>query len=153
MTFDWNPDSDDVASVKAWLADWQPCVQQVDFVPARRLFDETVAGFGTHMDVVLGQDALEQNQWRSVWPTIDDFAWDFDGMRIGVSPDRRMAFLITTWTSTGYHQDGSRFDRPGRTTVILSRSDIESEWLGIHTHFSLFPNTPQKSFGNRPPKS
>ena len=38
MKFDWNPAHDDVASVKAWLAAWQPCVQTVDFVPARRLF-------------------------------------------------------------------------------------------------------------------
>ncbi|MBL6600465.1 MAG: ketosteroid isomerase [Alphaproteobacteria bacterium] len=153
MNFDWNPNPEDKASIKAWLGVWQPCVQNVDFVPARRLFAENVASFGTHMDIVEGRDALEQNQWRSVWPTIDDFAWDFENMRIGVSPDRLMGMLITTWTSTGYHQDGSRFDRPGRSTVVMSRESLDADWLGIHTHFSLFPGTPGRSFGSREPKS
>jgi ketosteroid isomerase-like protein len=153
MKFDWNPAHDDVASVKAWLAAWQPCVQTVDFVPARRLFAENVLSFGTHMDIVEGRDALERNQWRSVWPTIDDFAWDFEDMRIGISPDRLMGTLITTWTSTGYHPDGARFDRPGRTTVLLSRDNLDAPWLGVHTHFSLYPGTPNRSHGSRPAKS
>ena len=153
MNFNWNPDPDDIASVKAWLEAWQPCVQNVDFVPARRLFAENVASFGTHMDIVEGRDALEQNQWRSVWPTIDDFVWDFEGIRIGVSPDRLMGFLITTWTSIGYHQDGSRFDRPGRTSVMVTREWLDAEWLGVHTHFSLYPGTPGRSYGSRSAKS
>jgi hypothetical protein len=105
------------------------------------------------MEIVEGRDALEQNQWRSVWPTIDDFVWDFEGIRIGVSPDRLMSFLITTWTSTGYHQDGSRFDRPGRTSVMVTRERLAVEWLGVHTHFSLYPGTPGRSYGSRPAKS
>ena len=153
MNFNWNPHPDDIASVKAWLDLWQPCVQNVDFAPARRLFAENVASFGTHMDIVEGRDALEKNQWRAVWPSIDDFAWDFDAMRIGVSPDRLSGFLVTTWTSTGYHEDGSRFDRPGRTTVILTRDGLQGDWLGVHTHFSLFPGTPGRSHGSRPAKS
>ncbi|MBM85317.1 MAG: ketosteroid isomerase [Rhodospirillaceae bacterium] len=153
MSVNWNPVAEDVTSVRAWLAAWEPCVQKVDFLPARALFDDTVASFGTQMDVVEGKRALERNQWRSVWPTIDDFKWDFDGMKIGVSPDRLMAFLITTWTSIGFKEDGSTYDRPGRTTVILSRGETKQDWLGIHTHFSLYPNTPQRSHGSRPAKS
>jgi hypothetical protein len=81
--------------------------------------------------------------------SIDDFAWDFDGMRVGVSPDRLMSFLITTGTSTGYHPDTSWFDRPGRTSVMLTRNDLNSDWLGVHTHFSLYPGTPARSHGSR----
>lgn len=153
MNFNWNPAPEDVATVKAWLAAWQPCVQNVDFVPARRLFADNIASFGTHMDVVEGREALERNQWRNVWPTIDDFAWDFDNMRIGLSPDRLLAFLITTWTSDGFHEDGAQFDRPGRSTAILSRAGLDAEWLGVHTHFSLHPGTPRRSHGQRPARS
>lgn len=153
MEFDWSPAEEDAASVRAWLAAWEPCVREVDFAPARALFAENVASFGTHMGVVEGLDALERGQWRAVWPTIDGFAWDFDTMRIGVSPDRLMAVLIAVWTSTGRREDGSRFDRPGRTTAILSRAATGAPWLCAHTHFSLYPGTPARSHGARPAKS
>ena len=149
MQFNWTPAPEDVGTVKAWLGTWQPCVRNVDFVPARALIADNVVSFGTHMDVVEGREALEQNQWRGVWPTIDDFAWDFENMRIGVSSDRLMAFLITTWTSSGFHEDGSHFDRPGRTTIILSRAGLAAPWRAVHTHLSLHPGTPQRSHGKR----
>ncbi len=101
------------------------------------------------MNVVKGLEALERDQWRNVWPKISDFAWDFEGMQVGVSPDRLLAFLITTWHSTGYHEDGTCFDRPGRTTVLLARDGVTTMWHGIHTHFSLHPGTPPRSYGPR----
>ena len=99
------------------------------------------------MDVVEGIDALEENQWRNVWPNIEEFEWDFDNIKIGVSADRLMAFLITTWTSKGFDEEANPFDRPGRTTVILSRTSSDALWLGVHTHFSLHPGTPYRTFG------
>lgn len=153
MSWNWNADPADTASVRAWLATWQGLVQTVDFVPARDLIDERVVGFGTKADVVEGRDNLETNQWRGVWPTIEEFGWDLDGMRVGVSPDRLMAFLITTFTSTGFNEDGSTFSRGGRTTVILSRDALDASWQGVHTHLSLNAGTPGKSHGNRPTRS
>ncbi len=149
MDFNWNPMAKDIISVKEWLAAWQPCVQKAEFQPARDLFAQNVVSFGTHIDVVEGLDALEENQWRNVWPTIEDFGWDFEQIRIGVSSDRLMSFLITTWTSTGFEKNNINFDRPGRTTVILARKRVDQPWFGIHTHFSLYPGTPQRSFGRR----
>ena len=147
MQFNWQPDATDISTVKAWLATWQPCVKELKFEKAQSLFVENTASFGTHMDVVEGIGALEENQWRNVWPNIEEFEWDFDNIKIGVSPDRLMAFLITTWNSKGFGKEGNSFDRPGRTTVILSRSQTDASWLGIHTHFSLHPGTPYRTFG------
>ena len=147
MQFNWQPDEIDLSTVKAWLADWQPCAQGLDFEKAQSLFVKNTASFGTHMDVVEGIDALEENQWRNVWPNIEEFEWDFDNIKIGVSADRLMAFLITTWTSKGFDEEANSFDRPGRTTVILSRTSNDAPWLGVHTHFSLHPGTPYRTFG------
>ena len=52
MQFNWQPDEIDLSTVKAWLADWQPCVQGLDFKKAQSLFVKNTASFGTHMDVV-----------------------------------------------------------------------------------------------------
>ena len=153
MNYDWNPPAEDVAALRAWLAAWDALVNSVDFVPARALFAPNIASFGTRADVVEGIASLENNQWRAVWPAIEDFAFDLDGMKVGVSPDRLMAFLIATWKSKGVAEDGSRFDRPGRATVVLARARTDAPWLGIHTHFSLNPGTPAKAHGRRPAKS
>ena len=72
MQFNWQPDEIDLLTVKAWLADWQPCVQGLDFKKAQSLFVKNTASFGTHMDVVEGIDALEENQWRNVWPNMEE---------------------------------------------------------------------------------
>ncbi|MDC3072116.1 hypothetical protein OA087_00730 [bacterium] len=53
-----------------------------------------------------------------------------------------------TWKSPGYHQDVITFERLGRTTVTLKKSNLNSKWKGIHTHFSLNRGVPQQSFGN-----
>ena len=52
---------------------------------------------------------------------------------------------VATWTSTGFHEDGTPFHRPGRATVILERRD--GQWLSVHTHFSLNPGTPPRTHG------
>jgi hypothetical protein len=65
------------------------------------------------------------------------------------SPDGQMAVAITPWGSTGYNQDGSAFDRPGRASIILMRGGAEG-WVGVHSHMSLERGVPQESFGNRP---
>ena len=48
---------------------------------------------------------------------------------------------------SGFDEEANSFDRPGRTTVILSRTSKDTPWLGVHTHFSLHPGTPYRTFG------
>jgi ketosteroid isomerase-like protein len=151
--YDWDADPADIATIKAWFDTWSPLVEAVDFVPARPLFEERIVSFGTKMDVVEGLGNLETNQWRGVWPTIRDFRFATETLRVGTSPDRLFAIGICTWTSTGVHEDGSTFDRPGRATVAFARASTDAEWKGVHTHISLAPGTPQKSHGSRSAKS
>jgi ketosteroid isomerase-like protein len=153
MQFTWNTPEADRAAIEAWFATWSGLVAEVDFAPAMDLFADNIASFGTHMDVVEGLDALAGNQWRSVWPTIEDFRWNLDTLKVGVSADRLFALGVLTFSSTGIAEDGSRFDRPGRSTVAFARCRVDADWKGVHTHISLNPGTPQRSFGARPARS
>lgn len=133
------------SNIKDWFAQWSAFVANVDFESARALFDESVVGFGTYKDLVHGLDNLETGQWRNIWPTIADFAFDLDSLEVIVSTDGSQASAVIFWDSTGFHEDGSRYDRPGRATVVLKQ--IDGEWRGVHTHFSLRPAEKKLSFG------
>ena len=86
-------------------------------------------------------------QWSQVWPTIEDFRFLTDQLIAQVSPDRLQAVVIVSWASPGIGADGSRFDRPGRATVVLVRDAVGSAWRGPHTHFSLGRAVPDRSYG------
>lgn len=139
-------------AIRNWFAVWGGQVAAVDFVSARELFHPDVIGFGTFMDVVRGLEHLETRQWRSIWPTIEGFQFLVDQLVSDVSDDGKHAYGVVPWTSTGFHADGTPYDRPGRATVLFTRPDPNASWLAIHTHISLAPGTPQKSHGNRPEK-
>lgn len=144
-------DHSDATAIRDWFMTWDSYVRARDYEGARTLFQPDVVGFGTHMRVVNGLDHLEQSQWRNVWGTIEDFRFIIDELRSGVSDDGLQAWAVVPWTSTGFHEDGASFDRPGRATVIFTRETPDAPWRAIHTHISLAPGTPQKSFGNRDP--
>ena len=55
------------------------------------------------------------------------------------------AWGVVTWTSLGFDGNHEPFYRPGRATVTLERRD--GIWLAVHSHFSLYPGTPQRTFG------
>jgi len=141
---------EDFEAIRDWFRTWGGNVAAVNFTASRPLFDERAVGFGTWMDRVEGLDSLEAKQWRSIWPTIDKFHHDTDTLKAMVSPDRLMAFGMLVWTSTGFHEDGTSYDRPGRTTAIFIRDAVADPWRCVHTHVSLFRGVPQKSYGNRP---
>jgi ketosteroid isomerase-like protein len=145
------PDADDLALVKKWFRRLSEQVQAVDFAGARPLFAEDMIAFGTFEDFVTGRDAVEQAQWRNVWPVTSGFHFHMDDIRAIVSPDRLTAIGMAVFESTGYHEDGTPYARPGRTTVALSRRAVGEDWVADHTHMSLFRDVPSRSFGQRRP--
>lgn len=143
------------AEIRAWFERWAAHVRARDFDAARALFSPDVIGFGTRMHIVHGLDRLEQNQWRHVWPTIEGFQFIVDELHVSASDAADSAWGVVPWVSTGYREDGSAFDRPGRATVIFVRGGdptiTPGGWLAVHTHISLAPGTPQRSFGRPDP--
>lgn len=145
--FAFNAPDEDVASIRAWMEGFGAEVAAIDFETARQRFDSRVVTFSTYMNVVSGLDQYHHDQWRRVWPSSTGYAFDADGMQCMVSPDRLMAFFAATWRSTGYHPDGTTFDRPGRATFVLIRDQVDRPWRGIHAHYSLNRGVPPLSHG------
>jgi ketosteroid isomerase-like protein len=144
-------EQDDVAGVTAWFETLATHVREVDFAGARPIFAPDMIAFGTFTDFMTGRDAAEQQQWRNVWPHIDRFRWRPDIKAI-VSPDRLQAVGMGVFDSTGYRQDGTPYDRPGRATVVLVRANTDAPWLAQHTHLSLFRDVPTRSLKSKPEK-
>jgi len=143
------PEAEDVIAVKAWFQTLADHVQAVDFTSARPIFADDMIAFGTFTDFMTGRDAAEAGQWRNVWPHIDGFRWRPD-IRVLVSPDRLQAVGMGVFDSTGYQQDGTPYDRPGRATVVFERASADQAFVARHTHMSLFRDVPTRSFKNKP---
>jgi ketosteroid isomerase-like protein len=139
---------DDVALIRRWFRTLQVCVQTVDFAGSRPLFADIIT-FGSFTAFTMGREATEQEQWRHVWGHIDQFRWRLDDLRTIISGDRLTAVGMAVFESTGYTEGGKAFDRPGRATVVLGRQAVGDEWVAQHTHVSLFPGTPSRSFGTK----
>lgn len=137
--------SDPVDAIRQWFALMERCCASEDYDGAERIFAEDVVSFGTRMEIVRGRKALREGQWESIWGTITSFKMDLENVHGGGSGNQ--AWGVVTWTSTGYDSDHNPFHRPGRATVTLERRD--GVWLAVHTHFSLYPGTPQRTFGAR----
>jgi ketosteroid isomerase-like protein len=127
------------SSVREWVRAWGEEVAAVEMAAARRRFAPDVVAFGTYAEVVHGLDALESQQWRNVWPTIEGFSFRVDELVVIVSPDGCQAVAVVPWDSVGRDDAGVSFPRPGRATVVLRRESPDAPWLGVHTHFSLVP--------------
>ena len=139
------------ATFVAWLERFSGYVRDVDYAAARPLFHPDIVAFGTHRDIISGLAAWQTTQWDNVWPKTSDFRFDTDTARILVSADNTMATVVVSWTSTGYHPDGTSFDRPGRATMVFHNEG--GAWLCAHSHMSLNRGVPQDSYANRPVKA
>jgi ketosteroid isomerase-like protein len=143
---------EDRRSVADWYDRWSGHVADVDFKPVRDMFAEDAIAFGSRVEVMTSQPELEREQWRSVWPSIEDYRFDTSTLEVIMSPDRLMAMGACIFRSTGIHQDGKKFERNGRSTVTLMRPSVGAPWICTHSHISLKPGTPWISYGKRPEK-
>ncbi len=139
----------DERSLKAWVDRFSSHVADLRYDEAAAMMDPCVNSFSTWTDVVVGIEQFVNSQWRNVWHTMTDFVLVTDKMHARTSPDRLMASLMVTWTSTGYSADGEPFDRPGRCSFVVVRDSLDDEWRGVQAHFSLMRGVPQQSFGTR----
>jgi ketosteroid isomerase-like protein len=139
------------AEFEDWLETFSGYVREVDYASARSLWHEDVVTFGTHRDLVTSRETTIETQWDNVWPRTADFRFDLAHTQVLASPDGVMAVVIAPWTSTGFHEDGTVFDRPGRATLVFSKD--EDGWKVVHSHMSLNRGVPQASHGRRPVKA
>ena len=138
--------SNPTEAVRQWFALMERYCAGVDYDGAEGIFAEDVVSFGTTMDIVSGRRALRRGQWESIWGNISNFKMDLDNVHAGGSGNQ--AWGVVTWTSIGFDGNHQPFYRPGRATVTLERRS--GVWLAVHTHFSLYPGTPQRTFGKKP---
>ena len=143
-----------------WLDTFAGYVREVDYASAKPLFHADTLAFGTFTNVIPGLQSWIDTQWDNVWPKTADFRFDLEGSHVLASDDGSMAVVIAPWTSTGFHQDGSAYDRPGRATLVFHRAegasgadDAGGRWVCVHSHMSLNRGVPQQSFANRPVKA
>ncbi len=146
------PHADDAtrALFHRWLEVFAGYVRDVDFDSARLLWHPDVVTFGTHRDVIEGVDVTIATQWTNVWPRTADFRFDLAAARVLASPDGAMAVVVAPWASTGFHEDGTAFDRPGRATLVFGQTP--EGWRVVHSHMSLNRGVPQTSHAARPIK-
>ena len=135
--------SDPIEAVQQWFALMEQCCASVDYDGAECIFADDVVSFGTAMDIVSGRKSLREGQWESIWGNISNFKMDLDNVHAGGSGNQ--AWGVVTWTSLGFDGNHEPFYRPGRATVTLERRD--GIWFAVHSHFSLYPGTPQRTFG------
>jgi hypothetical protein len=95
------------------------------------LFSTQLANASNTTPFVTGDP--RRNQWEGIWPNIDGFTVDVDGVSGG--GNETTAWGVTTWSSIGFDAEHVPFDRPGRATVILERRD--DRWLAVHTRASI----------------
>ncbi|MGH2734991.1 MAG: YybH family protein [Actinomycetota bacterium] len=136
---------DPTAAVREWFEKLALYCSTVDYESARAIFSPEVASFGTQADAVAGLERLQAEQWEQIWPRTSGFRVLMETVRAG--GDANVAWGMATWSSLGYDERGNSFERPGRATVVLTRST--DRWTAVHTHFSLFRGVDQRTYGAR----
>lgn len=147
------PDADAATQgqILLWLEIFQGHVRAVDYAAARPMWHPDLLAFGTHRDIIEGRESAIGTQWNNVWPRTAHFAFDLPATR--VLGGSALAVAVIPWTSTGFHPDASRFDRPGRATMVFDRSGeptLAWGWRCVHSHMSLHRGVPQDSHAARP---
>ncbi len=129
-----------VASVMAWLGEWEDAIASNDIPRGEALFAPEASGFGTVTLRTEGRADLIERQWREVWPRTREFAFERETMAVHVSPDARLASVQALWRSFSNDGDDVGRERNGRATIVLTRGGGDAPWRCTHTHFSMWPN-------------
>lgn len=129
--------------VRAWLEEFERCVNRVDYAGSAKLFYEGATVYGLYSDAKWISE-INQKEWTREWPCIQNFAWTY-GSRTSIwSEDQTQATAFLTFVSTGYDTYGKEFSRPGRATVLLLHRD--GLLLCFHMHMSVEHGIQQDSF-------
>lgn len=127
--------TDGIQALEEFFSRMSAYCAAVDFDSTETLFDPDVVSFGTKAAIVSGLTQLRSQQWEHIWPNIEGFEMHIEQMHGTCNAD--LAWGMLPWTSKGIDSTGKTYLRPGRATAVLQRSN--SQWLCIHTHFSLAP--------------
>lgn len=125
------------ADLTSWLSAWQQLINAGDYEAARQLFAPDVVAFGSLAQTMSGLDALEQEQWRKIWSTTRNFA--FEAPVFQAAGDETWT-LALRWRSEGMTEDGGWYERRGRCTLVLERRG--RGLVCTHSHFSMDPGIP-----------
>lgn len=128
----------DIEPLRAWLRSFAAHVRAVDLEAGRTMCDEGLIAFGTVAEFVVGLDRVVAEQWRRVWPNIRGFSIRAEEALGAIAGDH--GWVAAPWDSLGVRADGSTFARPGRMTIVFTRT--HGRWLATHTHVSLSPALP-----------
>jgi ketosteroid isomerase-like protein len=121
--------------LRAWLTAFAAAIRARNYAAGRALFDPDVVAFGSACFRADGIDGLVDGQWAPVWSATTGF--DFDYERAVGTSDGSHAVVAVTWRSTGFGAARAPFERRGRATFVLRKS--ERDWKATHSHLSLAP--------------
>jgi len=120
-----------------WLRAFTSAVRARDYAAGDDLFHDEVVAFGTLSWRSEGRDQLRRQQWHPVWERTEGF--DFSLADAEQWRDGELIVVASPWSSLGIQDDGGRFRRRGRATIVLSRFD--GRLKALHTHFSMAPGS------------
>ncbi|WP_082434105.1 ATP-grasp fold amidoligase family protein [Devosia sp. A16] len=127
------------ADTATWLKTWEQLINAGDYASARQLFATDVVAFGSLAETMNGLDALEQQQWRKIWGSNREFAFEAPAM---VSASDGASTVALRWHSKGMTEDGGWYERRGRCTLVLERRG--RGLVCTHSHFSMDPGIPPR---------
>ena len=127
-----------------WLSTFEAACRGQDFAAGRRLFAPDAVAFGTYATAAHGLDNIEREQWRQIWPRIENFRFE---EHPAVTAADGSVWIAATWSSEATGPDGQPFTRYGRATFNLARRD--GRWLAVHSHVSLLPTRSENAHGRR----
>ena len=116
--------------VARWMAAFESAIKTENYPVGRSLFSLNVIGFGTTAIRADGLDSLMDNQWKTRWPTNQNFHFLPDTAKMLWSNDWLTTILTVEWECDA---------RRGRATMILQAYPEQDKLLCTHSHFSENP--------------
>ncbi len=123
---------DEKTEVRALFERMQAAVRAIDYEAVRPLIADDAIMFGSFAARMTGFEEMRDRQFVHVWPRIDGFSIDFDGMTVEV---RGALAWAAFFFRTGVK--GSDARREGRMSFVLEKR--RGAWTIVHSHDSLVP--------------